>query len=110
MNGEKEYYLKIYYSKTDPRYRLKMREFSLYFAMASTCDNKGMIALTPIVVKELRERLEMSDRTFRYAVEGIIESGLIKKLSAQDFILNPHYTTTSWGKDRDILVEEYNKI
>lgn len=106
----KDSYLKIHYSKTDPRYRLKRREFLLYFSMASICDSNGMIALTPIVLKELRERLYMSDRTFRYAVEGVIESGLVKKLSAQDFILNPHYTTTSWGKDRVALVEEYNKI
>jgi hypothetical protein len=112
METEKEetYLIFWFTGGKDPRLKMKKREFMVYVEMASTADKNGKITLSPMIKKKIMDNCDMCLRTFSYAISGVVKSGLVKKLSAHDFVLNPNYTTSNSSNDRDMLIEEYAKL
>jgi predicted transcriptional regulator len=84
-------FIKMYIDDLSHFIGLKDRHKEIVFELIKKLDFEGMITLTPRSRQAISERLKISDQSFRNYLSEVVKTGLLKRISHNEFLVNPHY-------------------
>ena len=84
-------FIKMYIDDLSHFIGLKDRHKDTVFELIKKMDFEGMITLTPRTRQIITERLKISDQSFRNYLSEVVKTGLLKRISHNEFQVNPHY-------------------
>lgn len=84
-------FIKMYIDDLSHFMGLKDRHRDIVFELIKKLDFEGMVTLTPRTRAGIAERLGISDQSFRNYLSEVVKTGLFKRISHNEFEVNPHY-------------------
>ncbi len=84
-------FIKMYIDDLSHFIGLKDRHKEIVFELIKKLDFEGMITLTPRSRQAISERLKISDQSFRNYLSEVVKTGLFKRVSHNEFLVNPYY-------------------
>lgn len=84
-------FIKMYIDDLSHFIGLKERHRDVVFELIKKLDFEGMVTLTPRTRSVIAERLKISDQSFRNYLSEVVKTGLFKRISHNEFEVNPHY-------------------
>lgn len=84
-------FIKMYIEDLSHFIGLKERHRDIVFELIKKLDFEGMVTLTPRSRATIAERLGISDQSFRNYLSEVVKTGLFKRISHNEFEVNPHY-------------------
>lgn len=84
-------FIKMYIDDLSHFIGLKERHKEVVFELIRKLDFEGMITLTPRTRASIAERLGITDQSFRNYLSEVVKTGLFKRISHNEFEVNPHY-------------------
>lgn len=90
--------------------RLNGSEMAVLFLSVLEADRRGISRLTPLVKDEMSSRTLIKKRAVDDNLRNLVDKGLMKKLSASDFMVNPYYMTNALCEDVNIFKAKYDNL
>jgi len=84
-------FIKLYIEDLSNFIGLKERHRDVVFELIKKLDYEGMVTLTPRTRAAIAGRLGISDQSFRNYLSEVVKTGLFKRISHNEFEVNPHY-------------------
>ena len=84
-------YIKMYIDDLSHFIGLKEKHKGVVFELIKKLDFEGMITLTARSRQAITEKLGISDQSFRNYLSEVVKTGLLKRISHNEFAVNPHY-------------------
>lgn len=84
-------FIKLYVEDLSHFIGLKGKHKDVVFELIKKLDFEGMITLTPRTRQAIGERLGITDQSFRNYLSDVVKTGLFKRVSHNEFEVNPHY-------------------
>ena len=84
-------FIKMYIDDLSHFVGLKERHKEIVFELIKKMDFSGMVTLTARTRGLIAETLGISDQSFRNYLSEVVKTGLFKRISHNEFEVNPHY-------------------
>lgn len=84
-------FIKMYIDDLSHFIGLKDRHRDIVFELIKKLDFDGMVTLTPRTRSIIAEKLGITDQSFRNYLSEVVKTGLFKRISHNEFEVNPHY-------------------
>lgn len=84
-------FIKMYIDDLSHFIGLKERHRDLVLELIKKLDFEGMVTLTPRTRGLIANNLKISDQSFRNYLSEVVKTGLFKRISHNEFEVNPHY-------------------
>lgn len=84
-------FIKMYIEDLSHFIGLKERHKDVVFELIKKLDFEGMVTLTPRSRNAIAERLGINAQSFRNYLSEVVKTGLFKRISHNEFEVNPHY-------------------
>lgn len=84
-------FIKMYIEDLSHFMGLKERHKDVVFELIKKMDFEGMVTLTPRSRNAISERLGITAQSFRNYLSEVVKTGLFKRISHNEFLVNPHY-------------------
>lgn len=84
-------FIKMYIDDLSHFIGLKERHRDIVFELIKKLDFEGMVTLTARTRAGIADRLGISDQSFRNYLSEVVKTGLFKRISHNEFEVNPHY-------------------